>query len=194
MRKRALRLSGTLVVTGLCVAYLLYKIDLHRTAHILANARLEYIGAAFAINAASVYPMAMRWRWLLRARGIEERQPWLVRAYYTSYTAGQVLPTSIGGDAMRIYETSKRHPGNSGPCAGPVLLERPLGGGATLPLGAIVFAPALARYEGGASLWVGGAFVLAAIPLGVALSPPRAARQLARTEPLLRRARIDKPL
>jgi uncharacterized protein (TIRG00374 family) len=194
MRKRALRLSGTLVVTGLCVAYLLYKIDLHRTAHILAHARLEYIGAAFAINALSVYPMAMRWRWLLHARGIEERQPWLVRAYYTSYTAGQVLPTSIGGDAMRIYETSRRHPGNGGPIAGTVLLERALGGAATLTLAAIGFVLALGRYDVGAYLWVEGAFVLATIALGVALFSRRAAAQLGRTEPLLRRLRIDKPL
>src|SRR6266849_3203550 len=55
---------------------------------------------------------------------------WLVRAYYTAYTAGQILPTSIGGDAMRIYETSRRHPGNGGPIAGTALLERALGGAA----------------------------------------------------------------
>jgi hypothetical protein len=194
MRKRTIRLTGTLVVTGLCVAYLVWKIDLRRTAHYLANANLAYLFAAFAINAISVYPMAMRWRWLLRARGIHERQRWLVRAYYTSYTAGQVLPTSIGGDAMRIYETSRRHPGNGGPVAGTVLLERALGGAATLTLAAIGFVLALGRYDVGAYLWVEGFFVLATIALGVALFSKTAARHLARFEPLLRRLRIDKPL
>src|SRR5205823_362953 len=38
------------------------------------------------------------------------------------------LPTSIGGDASRIYETARRHPGRGGPAAGTVLLERALGG------------------------------------------------------------------
>ena len=33
------------------------------------------------------------------------------RAYFIAYTAGQVLPTSLGGDAMRIFETTRRHPG-----------------------------------------------------------------------------------
>ena len=61
--------------------------------------------------ALSVWPMAWRWQRLLRARGIPDDLSWLVRAYFVSYTAGQVLPTSIGGDAARIYETTKRHPG-----------------------------------------------------------------------------------
>jgi uncharacterized protein (TIRG00374 family) len=188
------RLSGTFVVTGLCVAYLVWKIDLRRTAHILADANLYDLVLAFAINALSVWPMALRWRWLLKARGIEERQPWLVRAYYTAYTAGQVLPTSIGGDAMRIFETSRRHPGNGGPVAGTVLLERALGGAATLTLAAVGFVLAIGHYDVGPYLWVEGAFVLATIALGVALFSRRAARQLARTEPLLRRMRVDKPI
>jgi uncharacterized protein (TIRG00374 family) len=194
MRRRSVRLSGTFVVTGLCVAYLVWKIDLRRTAHILADANLYDLVLAFAINALSVWPMALRWRWLLKARGIEERQPWLVRAYYTAYTAGQVLPTSIGGDAMRIFETSRRHPGNGGPVAGTVLLERALGGAATLTLAAVGFVLAIGHYDVGPYLWVEGAFVLATIALGVALFSRRAARQLARTEPLLRRMRVDKPI
>src|SRR5207244_8409100 len=62
-----------------------------------------------------------------------------------SYTAGQVLPTSIGGDASRIYETARRHPGRGGSAAGIVLLERALGGAATLTLAAIGFALAVDR-------------------------------------------------
>jgi glycosyltransferase 2 family protein len=194
MSRRAVRLTGTVVVTGLCIAYLVWKIDLRRTAHILADANPYDLVLAFAINALSVWPMALRWGWLLKARGIVERQRWLVRAYYTAYTAGQVLPTSIGGDAMRIFETSRRHPGNGGPVAGTVLLERALGGAATLTLAAIGFVLAIGHYDVGAYLWVEGAFVLATIVLGVALFSRRAAGQLARTEPLLRRLRVERPI
>ena len=45
------------------------------------------------------------------AAGSTTASRWLTRAYFTAYTAGQVLPTSIGGDAMRIFETTRRHPG-----------------------------------------------------------------------------------
>ena len=60
---------------------------------------------------AGVPPMAYRWQKLLEARGIRERLGWLMRAYLVSYTAGQVLPTAVGGDASRVYETARRHPG-----------------------------------------------------------------------------------
>ena len=84
-------------------------------------------------------PMALRWQWLMRAQGMEDSFAWLTRAYFVSYTASQVLPTSIGGDAMRVYETARRHPGRTGDVTAIILLERGLGGAGTVLLGAIGF-------------------------------------------------------
>jgi len=102
--------------------------------------------------------MAYRWQTLLEARGIRERLPWLMRAYLVSYTAGQVLPTAVGGDASRVYESARRHPGRLGDLTAIVLLERALGGVATLVLAAIGFALAVGRYDVGPYLWIEGAF------------------------------------
>src|SRR2546423_334392 len=128
-QKRLLRLVATLVVTGLCTAYVVWKIDISRTAHLLAHASVGYFLGAVAIMVISVWPMAWRWQKLLEARGIRDRLPWLVRAYFVAYTAGQILPTAVGGDAVRIYETAKRHSGRGGQVAGSGALERALGGG-----------------------------------------------------------------
>ena len=192
--RRAAKWGGSVVVTGLAIAYLVWKIDLGRTGHILANAKLGYFFASLGLMVVSVWPMAWRWQRLLAARGIHERVGWLTRAYFVGYMVGQVLPTSIGGDASRIFETSRRHPGNGGPIAGTVLLERALGGAATLTLAAVGFALALGRYNVGAYLWVEGAFVLATVVLAVGLFSRRARGPLARTVPLLRRLRLDRPL
>ena len=192
--RRAIRIGATLVVTGLCTAYLVWKIDVGRTAHILANARIGYFLAALAIMAGTVWPMSWRWQQLLRAKGIEDSLNWLVRAYFVAYTAGQVLPTSVGGDAARIYETTRRHPGRGGPIAASVLLERALGGAATLFLAAIGFALALGHYDVGAYLWVELAFVVATVALGVVLFSRRIRRPLAWFVPLLRRLRVERPL
>jgi uncharacterized membrane protein YbhN (UPF0104 family) len=191
---RLLRVALTLLVTGLCVAYLVWQIDVSRTASILAHARIGYFVAAVAIMAGSVLPMAWRWRQLLRAARIEERLPWLARAYFVSYTAGQVLPTSIGGDASRIFETARRHPGQAGPAAGIVLLERALGGAATLALAAVGFALAIGRYHVGAYLWIEGAFVAGTIVAGIAFFSRAARRPLRGTVPLLRSLRVERPL
>jgi uncharacterized protein (TIRG00374 family) len=185
---------ATLVVTGLCVAYLLWKIDLRRTGHELAHARIGYLLASLGIMVVTVWPMAWRWQRLLRAKGVDDRLPWLVRTYFVSYMVGQVLPTAVGGDASRIYETTRRHPGYGGSIAGSVLLERALGGAATLLLAAIGFVLAIGRYDVGAYLWVEAAFVVGTIVLGVALFSRAARRPLARVAPLLARLRIDRPL
>ncbi len=193
-RKRALRVASTLLVTGLCTAYLVWKIDLSKTAHILTHAKVGYFLGALAIMTVTVWPMAWRWQQLLRAKEIHDHMPWLARAYFVSYTAGQVLPTSVGGDAARIYETSRRHPGRGGAVAASVLLERALGGAATLFLAAIGFALAIGRYNVGAYLWVELAFVLATIVLAFVLFSRALRRPLRRFVPLLARLRLERPM
>ncbi len=125
---RPLRVSATLLFTGLAVAYLVWKIDLHETAEVLADASPWWFLLAVVIMMLTVIPMAERWRRLLASQGMREHLPWLTRAYFVSYTAGQILPTSIGGDAVRILETSRRHPARLGAISAIVLLERALGG------------------------------------------------------------------
>ena len=181
---RLVRVGATLAVTGLATAYVLWKIDLGETADVLADARLGYLAAAVAIMLGTVPAMALRWRLLLAARGIEDRLPWLTRAYLTSYAAGQVLPTAVGGDAWRIFEGTRRHPGRGMDMAGTVLLERALGGTATLAL-------AVGHYDVGAYLWIEAFFVVATIILGFLLFSKRARPLLKLGRPVLAWVRLD---
>jgi glycosyltransferase 2 family protein len=194
LRNRTLRLLATLVVTGLCTAYLVWKIDLSRTLHLLAHAQVGYFLAAVAIMVGSVWPMAWRWQRLLEARQIHDRLSWLTRAYFVAYTAGQLLPTAVGGDAVRIYETARRHAGRGGDVAGSILLERALGGAATLALAAVGFVLALGHYDVGAYLWIEGAFVIGTVVLGVLFFSRRMRPLLAKTVPLLRAVRVERPI
>jgi uncharacterized protein (TIRG00374 family) len=138
--------------------------------------------------------MAWRWQLLLHAKGIRDRFHWLLRAYFVSYLAGQVLPTSVGGDAVRIYETAKRHPGNTGLVAGTVLLERAIGAVATLALALVGFALALGTYDVGAYLWLEGVLIAGTVFLGLLFFSRSARPLLRRFEPLLNRLRLGRPL
>jgi uncharacterized protein (TIRG00374 family) len=190
-RGRAVRGAATLVVTGLATGYILWRIDLRRTGHVLAHAGFGWWLASCAIWVASAWPLAWRWRKLLSSAGIEERLAWLVRTTFVSYAAAQVLPTSLGGDASRIYETARRHPGARGPVAGTVLLERALGGAATLVLAAVGFALAVGRYSVGGYLWVELAFVVLSVTAAFVLFSTRLHPLLHRLRPSLRRARLE---
>jgi glycosyltransferase 2 family protein len=184
---KSVRVVATLAITGLCTAYIVWKIDIGKTAHVLAHARVAWWLAAVAIMVASVWPMAWRWQRLLAARDVHDSLGRLVRTYFVGYAAGQVLPTALGGDASRIYETVRRHPGAGGAAAGTVLLERALGGAATLVLAAVGFALAVGRYSVGGYIWVELAFVVGTLLLAVVLFSSRIA---ARAEPLLARVRV----
>ena len=182
------------MLTGLAVAYLVWKIDVGQTADVLADASPWWFLLAVAIMTLTVVPMAERWRRLLESQGMQERLPWLTRAYLVAYAAGQILPTSIGGDAVRILETSRRHRERLGAISAIVLLERALGGAATVLLGAVGFLLAIGRYDVGAYLWIEGAFVLLTFLLAFLLFSRSARPMLRATAPLLRRLRLERPV
>ena len=192
--KRPLRIVLGITFTTLAVGYILLKIDIHQTWEVLKSADLWWFGLAVAIMIGTALPMALRWKWLLAAQGISDRFWWLTRAYFVSYTAGQILPTSIGGDAVRIFETSKRHPGRSGDLTAIVLIERGVGGAATVFLGAVGFVLAIGHYDVNAYLWLEGAFVFGTILLIVLFFSRSARPLLAKVRPLLVRLRIERPL
>ena len=186
-----MRASGTLVVTGLAVAYILWRVDLRETVHVLVNASAGWWLASFGIWVVTVWPLAWRWQRLLASSGIHERLSWLVRTTFVAYAAAQVLPTSLGGDASRIYETARRHPGSRGPVAGTVLLERALGGAATLLLAAAGFLLAIGHYDVGGYVWVELAFVVLSVVGAFVLFSTSLHPIMHRARPGLQRLRVE---
>ena len=192
--KRAVRVSATVLFTGLAVAYILWKIDLRTTGEVLLDADLWWFALSCAIMIGTALPMALRWQWMMRAQGMQDSFWWLTRSYFVSYTAGQILPTAIGGDAVRVVEASRRHPGRLGDVTGIVLLERGLGGAATVLLGAVGFAIAVGRYDLGAYLWLELLFVAGTFVLAFVFFARSARPLLALSRPLLARLKLERPL
>jgi uncharacterized protein (TIRG00374 family) len=191
--KRWLRVAATLLVTAAAVAYVLSKIDLGKTLHILGSASPGWVVVSGVLTVVTVPPMAWRWQRLLAVRGVRERVPWLTRAYFVSYAFGQVLPTSVGGDAWRIFETSRRHRGNITPITGSVLLERSLGGAVTLVLAGIGLLLAIGRYPIGPYLWIEVLFVVLTIIVGFVFFSLRIRRRLRFVLPYAQRLRLETP-
>ena len=191
---RSLRVGLTLAVTALCAVYLIWKIDLGRTVRVIVDANALYFLAALALMVVTVLPMAWRWQLLLKTKGVHEEIPWLTRAYFVSYAAGQVLPTSVGGDAVRIFETARRHPGHGNTAAASVLLERAIGGASTLLLAAVGFLLAVGHYDVGPYLWIEALFVVGTIFLAFLLFSPRARPLLRLGKPLLALVRVERPV
>ena len=193
MRRRWVRVVATLVVTGAAVAYILSKVDLGKTLHIIRDASVPWLVLSAVLTIVTVPPMAWRWQMLLRVRGVRDSIAWLTRAYFVSYAFGQVLPTSVGGDAWRIFETSRRHRGSTTPVTGSVLLERALGGAVTLVLAGVGTLLAIGRYPIGAYLWIEGLFVVGTALVAFVFFSRRVRSHLRFLVPLVRRLRLEAP-
>jgi glycosyltransferase 2 family protein len=191
---RRTRQVGTIVLTLAALAYLVWKVDLGTTLDVLRDADLAWFALSVAIMVGTVPVLATRWGWLLGAHDIHEGVPWLTRTYFVAYTAGQVLPTSLGGDAVRVVDTTRRHPGRATVVTGTVLLERGLGGAATVALGAIGFLLSIGEYDVSGYLWLEGVFVFGTLVLGFLFFARSARPLLRRTQPWLERIRLEKPV
>ncbi|HYY33057.1 MAG TPA: lysylphosphatidylglycerol synthase transmembrane domain-containing protein [Gaiellaceae bacterium] len=173
--RTGLRVALQLLVSAALVAYLVWKIDVGETVDTIASSNLLYVLAAWAIYVATLVPMAWRWQVLLASKGVHEPLRWLAKLYLIGYAASQVLPTGIGGDAVRIVEHVRKRPDVKGETAAAVLMERVVGSAGILVVVAIGLALAVGRYSHiGPFIWVEGASVVVLLALGVLVFSRRA--------------------
>jgi hypothetical protein len=146
---------------------------------------VSFLSAA-GIVAAGLAASALRWRILLAARGARIGMARAVRLYFVGYFFNLFLPTAVGGDVARAIGAGRIAP--LPVIAGTILVERIVGFGCLLAVGALASqsGPHLAPVR--PSLWIAAfayaAFllVLARFPLGWGERPeaPRWASALAR--------------
>lgn len=193
---RPVKLTIQVLVSGGIIALLLWQIDLEQTAEIIRDSRWGYVVLAFLILIATTWLMTWRWYALLAARGVHEPFSWLLGMYFVSYAAGQVLPTAVGGDAVRIIEHARRRPDAKATAAASVFMERTLGSAGTLILLAAGIAVAVGRYDDvGLLIVLEVVFVALMVVLGLLLFSRRLGLALERRLfPLGRRIRLEKPL
>ena len=193
---RPVKLTIQVLVSGGIIALLLWQIDLEQTAEIIRESRWGYVLAAFLLLIATTWLMTWRWYALLAARGVHEPFSWLLGMYFVSYAAGQVLPTAVGGDAVRIIEHARRRPEARATAAASVFMERTLGSAGTLILLAAGIAVAVGRYDDvGFLIVLEVVFVALMVVLGLLLFSRRLGLALERRLfPLGRKIKLEKPL
>ena len=194
--RRPARLALQLAVSGGLIAYLLWLVDVGRTASLIGSSNPAPLLAALAIFLVTTWGMSWRWQLLLASKGIHEPLVWLTKLYFVSYAAGQVLPTSIGGDAVRIVEHARRRPTVKGEAVAAVLMERAVGATGTLVLIVLGLVAVAGRFENlRLVVWIELAFAALVAAIAVLLFSRRTSRHLVeRVFPLGRRLRLERPL
>jgi glycosyltransferase 2 family protein len=89
----------------------------------LASVSAPLVVLALLLNIAGNLLKAQRWGTVMRWRGIELPRSYLLGNYFIGIFFNNFLPSGLGGDAVRAYETA-RHTGRAAESVTTILIER----------------------------------------------------------------------
>jgi uncharacterized protein (TIRG00374 family) len=106
-RRLVLTILRFLISGGLLV-YLVWQADPATIWEAWRNADLRLIGLAVALQLLGLAISAFKWYLLLRSRGYTLPFAWVGGVYLVGQFTNNFLPTSIGGDAVRVVQLGRR--------------------------------------------------------------------------------------
>lgn len=170
-RKQILSLGLRIVVSLAMLAVLIVRVPSFDWSDLIPEwtfATALWFGVAALLTLAGIVLSAMRWQKVLDALEIRTKLPHLVRHYLAGQFVSNVLPTTIGGDVLRVSRLS-RETGESPGTFASVVLER-LTGWLVLPVITIVgftVNPGLRHLDTATRVALGVAFATLALLVGV---------------------------
>ncbi|WP_294962311.1 lysylphosphatidylglycerol synthase transmembrane domain-containing protein [Sulfurimonas sp.] len=97
-----------LIIT-IAMFYILFQyVDFENLIEILAKSHGGTILIALIFQLGSTYVAAYRWRLIMKLLVFNESMSYYVKSYFKASFFNQVLPSSIGGDAVRIIDLTRK--------------------------------------------------------------------------------------
>lgn len=114
MIKKIFNIARVLVAVALCF-YLLRKIDIRASFDIMKQVNIWFF--LLSIMLFFLFLLICNWRWqiLLNARDLRFSFGYLLKVYFVSWFFNNILPTTVGGDVLRIAYTVKNDPQTTKP-------------------------------------------------------------------------------
>ena len=132
LRNRHVKPAARALASIAMLAVLLNRIELGRLFPRFDPTDLLWLAAAFAVTVAGVILSALRWQRVLAALGKSARLGNLVSHSFAGLFVGNFLPSTIGGDVLRVKRLASENGDSTGTFAS-VVLER-LTGWVVLPV------------------------------------------------------------
>lgn len=130
--RRALKIFVSLVL----LVVLVVVADWSQVRSLIATVHLGLAVAAIAAYAVQLFLSAWKWQWALIVHELRFRYGLLARVYWIAFFVNNFLPSSIGGDAYRVYRTLPSE-GFRSRALSAVIVERLIGLAALLVLGVV---------------------------------------------------------
>ncbi len=108
------------------IMWILQGIEWNDIFAILRSASLPMLGMAFSLSLIGFYVSVHRWLLLLRAQGMDASVGFLLQSFCVGLFFNTLLPSTIGGDAVRVHDSWKAGLNKAGSVA-VVFIDRFLG-------------------------------------------------------------------
>lgn len=96
------------VISAALIYYLLRKTDLTEIWQAVKSADPLILFLSFLLHAVGYYASAYRWRVLALAQGMDLPVSYLVESYAVAMFFNNILPSTIGGDVVRAYDSWRK--------------------------------------------------------------------------------------
>ncbi len=106
-RKQVVNYGVKLAITAGLLVLIFRSVNTDDTSLALSTISPGYLLAALLLLLASTFIAGSRWYLIMRRIGFTESYAFFVKSYFKGAFFNQGLPTSIGGDGLRIRDSSK---------------------------------------------------------------------------------------
>ena len=104
-KKRLILTAIKCVVSGSLIYWIVRGSNLGEIFMAVRSANTPLLLLGFSLNFVGIYVSAHRWRVLLKAQGVNVSFPFLLKSYLVGIFFNNFLPSTIGGDAVRAYDS-----------------------------------------------------------------------------------------
>ncbi len=136
--RNRLMVAVRIVVSVVLLAILLSRVDRAALWTSMRQASIPWLIAALAVYFVHILTGAWRWRLLLGAQNVHVPQRQLLSSLLVSYFFNNFLPSNIGGDVIRVRDSS-RLTGSTTTSLAVVAIDRILGFSALYVLAAVAY-------------------------------------------------------
>ncbi|MCK4761770.1 MAG: flippase-like domain-containing protein [Candidatus Aminicenantes bacterium] len=151
-KKKILLLLLRVAVSVGLIGYFLYTLSidegsvgaaLQKFGRAFSGASLIWLIPAFLLHTVGFSLISLRWKILLKPQGVNAKFSQLFKYYFMAAFFNTILPSTIGGDAVRVIE-SKKLTGDTGTSMMVVIIERLTG---MMALGLIAAAALIIKFS-----------------------------------------------
>jgi uncharacterized protein (TIRG00374 family) len=168
------------LVSALLIYWILRGINFNEIAKSIENIDFLLLFTALSLHFIGFFLSAERWKLLLKAQGTEAKTSYLISSYLVSKFFNNLLPSTIGGDAIRAYDSYRIGKSKSEALA-VIFVDRFLGLFMLLIFALIAFFILQEAASGGTHLilWIMAGLLLFLLIGWLIFSPPKKLRAFA---------------